>query len=238
VQRQHDGVGAGAEERPRGSSSSMRSTPSVARIATFVPSSGCPIPTSLGHRRRASNRSPPDDRPASGGRPYDGAPARVDLAVRVLRVRPADRVDVAVEVALRRSGRSSRATRARTGQRDVRDPLAAALLYWPVTNGVAASASAPSASIARCALYGISLHDPERVVGERAVAGVDRARRPDLAARRVPSMPASAGTRSSAACRAGSRSPRSAGSRRVRGNRIVGSSQASDDLHALVRLVA
>src|SRR3954467_3304261 len=66
--------------------------------------------------------------------------------------------------------------------------------HWPVTKGVAASAIAPRASIAGGALYGRGvttpsggrlvrqeLHDAERVVGHRAVAGVDRAGRPDLA---------------------------------------------------------
>src|SRR6185295_1642490 len=96
VQRQHDRPRARAEERPAG----LLELDALDTVGghdrdrrTFEWMSHTNLPRSP--RARVKPLAG-DDRPASGGRPYDGAPAGVDLAVRLLHVRPADGVDVAV----------------------------------------------------------------------------------------------------------------------------------------------
>src|SRR3954467_11525088 len=85
---------------------------------------------------RRAGRAPPGRRRGrpgeaatrSGGGGLDGARTAVDLAARVLHVRPADGVHVAVEVALLRRVAHEQRRQLEQAQADVGQPLAAALL--------------------------------------------------------------------------------------------------------------
>jgi hypothetical protein len=66
----------------------------------------------------------------------------------------------AVELTLARASRHRERRELERAQSDVRQPVLRALLVLGVTNGVAASGSAPRASSARCALKGMALTMP------------------------------------------------------------------------------
>src|SRR4051812_33730497 len=121
---------------------------------------------------------------ASGGGGLDGPRAALDLAARVLHVGAADGVHVAVEVALLRRVAHQQRRELEQAQADVGQPLAAALLPLAGDERRGREGERAERVDGEVRLVGNDLDDPERVVGQGAVARVDRAGGADLLRRR------------------------------------------------------
>jgi hypothetical protein len=104
----------------------------------------------------------------------DRGGAVMDLAVRILRVRSADRLDVPVVVPEPAGVGHRQRTEFEQGQTHVRRPLAGALAELAGEERCGRERHCPDSIERQVDLVRDQLRDPQGVVGQRAVAGVDR----------------------------------------------------------------
>src|SRR4051812_4263537 len=157
------------------------SATSTRRGTATRPGDACLRATRRG--RSAVRRPGSRARRSSGGRRNNGRPAVVDLLMGVERVGLPDGFDVAVEVAAAGRVGDRQRSELEGGEGDVWDPVARALLELAAHERGRGERDGADRVQGEVRFERDQLDDTERVVRERAVAGVDRSRDPDLLAR-------------------------------------------------------